>query len=252
MAWDPDHYLRFADHRTRPGLELLTRLPDVEARRIVDLGAGTGHLTARLAERWPAATVTGVEASAEMIGRAAAEHPTLSWEAADIAAWEPAEPVDVIFSNAALHWLDDHDQLFARLRSHLAPGGVLAVQMPDNWKEPTHRVPADILDDGSWSEEARESLLRDRLAAPGDYRAWLQPATVDLWRTTYYQVLQGEDPVWNWVTGSVLGPVLAALDGDDLDRFTARCRRRYQEAYPANSDGETILAFSRLFIIAST
>lgn len=250
MSWDPDRYLRFADHRTRPGLELLARIPDVAPRTIVDLGSGTGHLGARLAERWPEAIVAGIDSSPEMVGRARLEHPGIEWAVADIATWRPAEPVDLIFSNAALHWLDDHPALFARLRSHLAPRGVLALQMPDNWDAPTHRIPAEVLDEGGWPEPARAALLRDRLSQPAAYAEWVQPASVDLWRTTYYQRLTGDEPVWTWVTGSVLRPVLDALDGTDRERFAAACRARYAEAYPEGPDGVTTLPFSRFFLVA--
>jgi trans-aconitate 2-methyltransferase len=250
VPWDPDRYLRFADHRARPGLELMARIPDIDARAIVDLGSGTGQLAARLAERWPAASVRGVDSSAEMVERARVDHPAIDWTVGDIAAWQPSEPVDLLFSNAALHWLDGHDTLFRRLRSFLAPGGVLAVQMPDNWAAPTHRIPAGVLDEGQWPAAAREALLRDRLADPGDYASWLAPAGVDLWRTTYYQRLTGDDPVWTWVTGSVLGPVLAALDEPDRERFGGVCRARYRLAYPAGPDGVTTLPFSRLFLVA--
>ncbi len=250
MAWDPAQYLQFADHRTRPGLELLARLPDNDPKRIVDLGAGTGHLTALLGERWPGAEVVGVDSSHEMLAEARADHPDLVWQQGDIATWASDEPVDLIFSNAALHWLDDHQTLFTHLRSQLAEGGVLAVQMPDNWSAPTHRIPAKILDEGIWSEEVRQSLMRDRLSEVGAYRRWLEPATIDQWRTTYYQALEGPDPVWNWVIGSVLGPVLATLKEDGRDRFIEQAKTDYRLAYTADADGITILPFSRLFMIA--
>lgn len=248
--WDPAHYLRFADHRTRPGLELIARIPDADVASIVDLGCGTGHLTAMLAERFPEARVLGVDASEEMIEVARADHPDIDWVVADLSTWAPDVPVDVVYSNATLHWLDDHASLFPRIRSWVAVGGTLAVQMPDNWRAPTHVVPARVLDDGSWPEEARSALMRDRLAAPGDYRRWLQPAEVDLWRTTYHQTLVGADPVWAWVTGSVVRPVLAALAPADRVRFETECRARYREAYPEEPDGTTLLPFSRLFMVA--
>ena len=248
--WDPDHYLRFADHRTRPGVELLARIPDLAARSIVDLGAGTGHLTALLAQRWPEATVTGVDGSPAMVERARTEHPGLAWVAADLASWEPDGPLDVIYSNAALHWLDDHASLFPRLRSWLAPGAVLAVQMPDNWAAPTHRVPVEVLDDGTWPEAASQALIRDRLSSPDDYARWLGPADLDLWRTTYYQRLSGDDPVWQWVTGSLLGPVLDALEADQQVRFATALQPRYRQAYPPDANGITTLPFSRLFLVA--
>jgi trans-aconitate 2-methyltransferase len=249
MPWDPDRYLRFADHRARPGLELITRMPDVAASTVVDLGCGTGNLTAVLAERWPDAHVVGIDSSSEMIERARTDHPDIEWRVADVNTWLPEGPVDVIYSNATLHWMGDHDSLFGRLRSHVAAGGVIAVQMPDNWNAPTHRVPAIILDEGYWRPEALSALMRDRLSDPGDYVRWLQPADVDMWRTTYYQQLSGEDPVWTWVTGSLLLPVLAAFDDIEAERFSAVCRRRYREAYPQDAAGMTLMPFSRLFFV---
>jgi trans-aconitate 2-methyltransferase len=234
----------------RPGIELIARIPDVDPRRVVDLGCGTGSLTALLADRWPDASVIGIDSSEEMVARARDDHPDLDVRLGDIATWLPDGPVDIIYSNAALHWLDDHGRLFPRLRSHLAPGGVIAVQMPDNWSEPTHRIPATLLDEGYWRVEAQRALIRDRIAQPVDYRRWMDPASVDMWRTTYFQELEGEDPVWEWVTGSLLRPVLDAFDQVEADRFSAVCRRRYREAYRQQPDGVTVVPFSRFFIIA--
>lgn len=250
MPWDPDCYLRFADHRTRPGVELLARIPDMAARRIVDLGCGTGNLTSLLAQRWPEADITGIDSSEEMIERARRDHPSTTWRHGDIETWEPDSPLDLIFSNAALHWVDDHQTLFRRLRSMPADDGVLAVQMPDNWHAPTHRVPANVLDSGEWPEGARAALMRDRLSRPDLYARWVQPSAVDMWRTTYYQHLSGDDPVWTWVTGSLLRPVLANLDAADRERLAQHCRDLYREAYPAGAGGTTTLPFSRLFVIA--
>jgi trans-aconitate 2-methyltransferase len=249
VTWDPDRYERFADHRARPGVELISRIPDVDASTIVDLGCGTGHLTALLAALWQDATVVGVDSSQEMIERARGDRPGIEWHLADIASWEPDGPVDVLFSNATLHWLDDHHELFPRLRSWIAPGGVMAVQMPDNWAEPTHTIPAEILDDGSWPDRARDALLRDRLSSPAEYLRWMGEGSVDVWRTTYFHQLEGEDPVWTWVTGSVLRPVLAALDEGERDRFSEVCKERYRMAYPASGEGLTLLPFSRLFLV---
>lgn len=248
--WDPAHYLLFADHRMRPGLELIGRIPAISPASVVDLGCGTGNLTAVLADRWPDASVIGIDSSPEMIAKASGDHPNMSWAVADVAEWEPSGPVDVLYSNATLHWLGGHQPLFERLRSMVSSGGYIAVQMPDNWDAPTHRVPADILDSGSWPEEAGAALMRDRLAMPQEYIDWLQPAEVDIWRTTYYQRLDGVDAVWNWVTGSLLRPVLRALGGADKERFAQTCKDAYRRAYPASGDGTTMVPFSRLFMVA--
>lgn len=250
MAWDPDRYLQFADHRMRPGSELILRIPDIEPALVVDLGSGTGNLTAMLAARWPEALVLGVDSSEEMLGRARGDVPGVDWQLADIASWVPPGPVDLLFSNATLHWLDGHASLFRRLRTYLAPGGVMAVQMPDNWDAPTHRIPAEILDEPGWPDHARSVLMRRRLSRPSAYIDWVQPATVDVWRTTYYQRLTGDQPVWRWVTGSVLRPVLETLDGSQRDHFEHLCRAAYDDAYPMGADGMTTLPFSRLFIVA--
>ena len=94
--------------------------------------------------------------------------------------------------------------------------------------------------------------MRDRLSAPSAYRRWVAPADVDIWRTTYFQELRGDGPVWTWVTGSVLRPVLAALDEHERSRFEAICRSRYAGAYPPDDDGVTTVPFSRLFMVART
>lgn len=185
-----------------------------------------------------------------MIERARTDHPHMRWSIGDIETWDPRRPVDLIDANAALHWLDDHAEVFPRLRSFLTGGGVLAVQMPDNWRAATHRMPAEVLNGPDWPDDVRSELPTDRLAAPEDYIEWLQPAQIDAWRTTYFHQLTGDDPVWTWVTGSVLRPVLAGLALTDRDRFSEECRQRYREAYPRAADGTVTLPFSRLFIVA--
>ncbi|MCH8237725.1 MAG: methyltransferase domain-containing protein, partial [Proteobacteria bacterium] len=137
-AWNPGQYLKFAGHRLRPAVDLLARIDIDSPETVFDLGCGPGNVTALLAERWPEAHITGVDGSAPMLARAGAEHPGISWLEADLAAWEPEKPADLLFSNAALHWLDGHGSLFPRLMGHLNPGGVLAAQMPGNFAQPSH------------------------------------------------------------------------------------------------------------------
>ena len=157
---------------------------------------------------------------------------------------------DLIFSNAALHWVDGHEGLFRRLRSFLAVDGVLAVQMPDNWAAPTHRIPANVLDGGDWPDEARTALMRDRLSSPDLYSRWLQPATVDMWRTTYFQELSGDDPVWSGSRVPSSAPSWPNSTPRAESVFAQHCKALYREAYPPDSDGTTTLRFSRLFVIA--
>lgn len=253
MTWDPRRYLRFTDHRLRPGVELLARIDLEDPTTVVDLGCGPGNLTRLITERWPAAAVTGIDSSESMLARASQDQPGVDWVSADLTEWSPSGPVDVLFSNAALHWVGDHATVFPRLASWVAPGGVLAVQMPDNWKEPTHTIPAQILDSGAWPAVAVEALVRNPVHSPAFYRNLLrdQSVTIDIWVTTYHQVLASDNPIFEWVEGTVLSPVLTELDQDERREFRRQCTDAYERAYPHEPDGRVVLPFRRLFIVAT-
>jgi trans-aconitate 2-methyltransferase len=252
MAWDPAQYLKFADHRLRPAIELLNRI-DMEApAEVYDLGAGAGNATRLLKARWPLARITGVDASEAMLARATAEAPEIVWQRADLATWRPPRPADVIYSNAALHWLPDHDRLFPALLSALAPGGVLAVQMPRNFSAPSHTAIAEAARSGPWRPKIEPLLRPPPVAEPAFYFDLLAPraAAVEIWETEYLHVLEGDDPVKEWTKGTWLGPLLDALDEPERSRFEARYAELVARAYPRRPDGRTLFPFRRLFIVA--
>jgi len=231
MPWDPGQYLKFAGPRLRPAIDLLQRV-DVEAPKLVyDLGAGAGNVTRLIVARWPQARIVGVDGSAEMLAKAAAENPQIEWQQADLANWRPERPADVIYSNAALHWLDGHERLFSALFGALAPNGVLAVQIPRNFG-------------------ARSHTLITEAARSGPWRQRLEPL-LDMWETEYLQVLEGENPVKEWTKGTWLSPLLAALDEPERSKFEAAYAERVAAAYPPRGDGKTLFPFRRLFMIAT-
>jgi trans-aconitate 2-methyltransferase len=252
MRWDPGLYEGFADHRLRPALDLMGAIPDIAAASIHDLGCGPGAATRLLARRWPAAAVTGVDSSAEMIARANAEPGTIRWQQADIAAWRPEAPADLIFSNATLHWLDDHAGLFPRLFASVTPGGVLAVQMPRNHAAPTHTAIADLAAEPRWAERLGRLLRPNPVAPPEAYYDLLAPAAeaVDVWETEYLHVLEGEDPVVRWVSATALAPLLQALPPAEAEEFRAEYAARMRAAYPRRADGTTLMPYRRLFMVA--
>jgi trans-aconitate 2-methyltransferase len=253
MPWDPGQYLKFAGPRLRPAIDLLQRV-DVEAPKLVyDLGAGAGNVTRLIAARWPQARIVGVDGSAEMLAKAAAENPQIEWQQADLATWRPPQPADVIYSNAALHWLDGHERLFHALFAGVAPNGVLAVQIPRNFGAPSHTLITEAARSGPW-RQLLEPLLRPApVAEPEFYYDLLaaRAASLDMWETEYLQVLEGENPVKEWTKGTWLSPLLAALDEPDRSKFEAAYAERVAAAYPPRGDGKTLFPFRRLFMIAT-
>jgi len=255
-AWDPVGYLRFAGERARPFAELVARIDADAPATVVDLGCGEGSTTAGLTRRWPGARITGVDSSPEMLAAAArsAVPGHLEFVQGDVREWSPPGPVDVVVSNAVLHWVPGHDRLLVRWAGWLPPGGRLAVQVPGNFRAPTHALLADLCRSPRWADRVAEAAPRpDAVLDPADYSDVLAGAglAADVWETTYLHVLTGPDPVLAWVRSTVLRPVLARLPEDDVVPFTDAYAAALREAYPARGDGTTLLPFRRVFAVGS-
>ncbi len=247
--WDPDRYLLYTDERNRPFLDLLARVGADAPRRVVDLGCGPATLTALLAQRWPGAEVLGVDASPEMVA-AAGEVPGVRVELGDLRQWRPADPVDVLVSNATLQWVPGHLELLPQLVAAVAPGGWFALQVPGNFDAPSHVLRRELAAEprfAPWTtgvavpEAADPEVYLERLSALG--------CRVDAWETTYLHVLQGADPVFAWVSGTGARPTLQALPDGLREDFEAVFRKRLRAAYPAGPHG-TVLPFRRVFAVA--
>jgi len=253
-AWDPATYLRYAGERARPFTDLLTAVRHASPAVVVDLGCGEGALTASLASRWPDARITGIDSSAEMLeaARAHAVPGRVSFAPGDVRDWRPDGPVDVLVSNAVLHWVPEHADLLRRWAGELAPGGELAVQVPGNFRAPTHALLTELCRSPRWS--ARVAALGprpDAVLEPSGYLDVLTGAGLeaDVWETTYLHVLRGPDPVLAWVRGTVLRPVLAALDENEVEDLTKAYAAALRAAYPERPDGTTVLPFRRVFAV---
>jgi trans-aconitate 2-methyltransferase len=252
MAWNPKQYLKFGAERLRPAQDLLARVTLEAPRHIVDLGCGTGTVTALLAARWPEAQIVGVDNSQPMLERARAALPDVTWELDDLAKWTAAAPVDLLISNAALHWLDDHATLFPRLLSHLGPGGVLAVQMPAQHDAPSHQIGYDLAESTRWRDRLQGLVRRRPILEPHEYYSLLKPqvSSLDLWFAEYVQALTGDNPVAEFTKGSFMGAWLSALSVDEARDFEANYRRQIAAAYPICGDGATLFPFRRFFLVA--
>jgi trans-aconitate 2-methyltransferase len=253
MTWDPQQYARFAGHRLRPALDLITRISIEHPQTVVDLGCGTGNVTRMLRSRWPEASITGVDGSPQMLAEARKVVTDIVWEQSDVAAWNPPGKFDLVFSNAALHWLDDHSVLFARISGRVAPGGVLAVQMPRNFGAASHTLIHELACRPTWHDALGGLLRAQPVLAPAAYYDLLAPRvrSLDIWETEYLQILEGENPVAEWTKGTWLAPFLDALAPGQRVAFEAEYRRLVAQAYPREADGKTLFPFRRLFIVAT-
>nr|WP_254926013.1 trans-aconitate 2-methyltransferase [Bordetella genomosp. 11] len=253
--WSSRQYLIFENERTRPVRDLLAAVPVAEAREVIDLGCGPGNSTEVLAQRFPTANVSGLDSSSDMIAAARKRMPQVNFEVADIHTWKAPTAYDVILSNAVFQWVPGHETVFPALVAKLAQGGSLAIQMPDTMEEPPHRMMRELAADGPWSGKLKDvSQARTALHPAQWYYELLQPhcSRVDIWRTTYYHVLQdGPSAIVEWFKGSALRPFLDPLDEAEKQAYLARYTEMIEKTHRPVADGSVLLPFPRLFMVAT-
>jgi trans-aconitate 2-methyltransferase len=250
MRWDPAQYGRFANERNRAFLDLTAHIETGAPRHVVDVGCGPGNLTGLLAQRWPQAFVEGIDSSPEMIA-AAADVSGVSFSLGDAGEWQPTGDVDVVVSNATLQWVPRHQELMGQWASALPSGGWLAVQVPGNFDSPSHALMRSLADTERWAPELRNVVHhRDSVGTPSSYAKVLLDAgmAADVWETTYMHVLQGDDPVLEWVRGTGLRPLLTELSPHDADEFCTQFAAKLRQAYPPGPYG-TLFPFRRVFAV---
>ena len=245
--WNPSLYLQYASERTRPAAELLSRVALENARTVVDLGCGPGNSTTLLHQRWPSARIIGVDSSPNMLNEARKALPDCHFVEANISKFRPEQSFDLLYANASLQWVPDHYELFPQLVSLLNYNGVLAVQMPDNWQEPTHVLMREVAYEQGYPDRGRTPLpgvhaYYDILTEAG--------CDVDIWRTTYYHIMESHQSIIDWVSSTGLRPWLQELSESEQRNYLARYHVLLQEQYPLQENGNILLAFPRLFIVA--
>ena len=250
--WDAGHYLRFADARTLPAIDLLSRIELEAPRSVVDLGCGPGNSTGLLKQRWPGASVTGLDSSTNLLDAALRDYPNIAFVTGDIATWTADEAPDVVFANASLQWVGDHERLIPHLFDQAAPGGIFAVQMPRNHDFATHALMRQVAANGEWRDRLAGARDPSPVKAPEFYYDLLAPrsAAFTIWETNYIQVMDGVEAIIAWLHGTGLRPFLARLTEAERSVFLERYAALLKEAYPAQADGKILLPYPRLFFIA--
>lgn len=254
-AWDDAQYKKFIDARTRPAAELLARVHvpiDAAAKaRVIDLGCGPGNSTELLVQRFPNAQIIGVDSSEQMLKSARSALPQLEFVLADVSTFEPPQPVDVLFANALFQWVPDHERVFPRLLGMLRPGGWLAIQMPNNFDEPTHRLMREVI--LRYLPDLSSVKRHPQISSSEQYYDLLAPRTnhIDIWQTRYDQVMPDAAAIVEWVKGTGLRPFLEALPPNDQAAFLRDYEQEVAKAYPKRVDGKLLFPFPRLFIVCS-
>ena len=250
--WSPASYTQFRGLRLRPAVDLLAAVGPLPKGKIVDLGCGPGTAGAALSSRFSDRKIIGVDASPAMLTEAAATGAYHRCDLADAWTWEPGKPPAMIFSNAVLQWVENHTELFSRFAGMLAPGGVLAVQMPRQHGAPSHR----------FLREFAAEMFPDRfdftgwkapVAAMPEYARLLEPlGEADLWETDYLQRLDrvsSGHPVRQFTQATAMRPFLAELTTEEAHAFIERYDAALAAAYPAEADGSVLFPFRRLFFV---
>jgi trans-aconitate 2-methyltransferase len=254
-GWDANLYLKFAGQRGRPAADLVAQIALENPRRIIDLGCGTGTSTEQVRQRWPNADLTGVDYSPDMLAQARANHPDWKWVESTVEDWAPRDQFDLIFSNACLHWIGDHASLFRRLFGYVAPGGALAVQMPNSYHLPAHTVMHDVAADpqAPWARVLAGVTETYSVQPMAFYYETLHKlaSSLNIWQTEYLQIVDGPEAVLDWVTSTSMRRFTERLPNEEQrQEFRRRCLERYRQAYPANDQGKTLFPYFRLFVIA--
>lgn len=249
--WSPATYMKFEGERTRAARDLLVGVPLGDARKVVDVGCGPGNSTELLVARYPQADVVGFDNSPAMLSEAAKRLPGVRFEAADAATWRPTPDVDLVYANATYQWIPNHFEVLPQVLSALGTGAVLAVQMPDNIAEPTHRLMRETAAALGWAERLA-AAGHQPLPPPRAYYDALSPyaVRVDIWRTAYQHVLAGAAAIVEFIRSTGLRPYLDPLSELEREAFVADFTARIAAAYPPLADGRVLLQFPRLFLVA--
>jgi trans-aconitate 2-methyltransferase len=253
LNWNPEQYLKFENERTQASIDLTARIALAKPETVIDIGCGPGNSTRILLNRWPKARLTGLDNSVEMIRKAKAELPDVEWIVGDASAFAFSDKYDLVFSNAALQWMQNHETLLPGLYAAVKPGGALAVQVPADQDSAVRRSLLSVSSRPGWSRYTSgcEGMINYRSAEYYyDIVAGLSNR-FDIWETIYYHILGSPRGVMEWYKGTAMRPFLESLPDEEAKRefeeeVFAGCRNYYR----VRGDGKVLYPFKRIFFTA--
>jgi trans-aconitate 2-methyltransferase len=251
--WKPGLYLKFAKERTQPSIDLVARINLAAPRNIIDIGCGPGNSTRILASRWPESKILGVDNSPAMIQKAKTDFPALDWAEMDANNLPLKEKYDIVFSNATIQWLPDHEKLLPNLWATVNDGGCLAVQIPLHHQMPISAIVEKVAASGAWANTLKNSydhftfheveFYYDALALLSD--------NFSLWETDYYHVMNAPAEIVEMMRATGMKPYLDKLNSEsEKNEFEKKVLEAVTAGYPAQTNGKVLFPFYRLFFIA--
>ena len=252
--WNPQQYLKFKSERTQPSIDLVARIMISNPETVIDIGCGPGNSTQIIHRRWSNADIVGLDSSQKMIEKAREDYPSQKWMVGDASDLDTNQKYDIVFSNATLQWIPDHDVLIPRLFNTVNKDGVLAVQVPANNESPIHKALLSVARSRKWKEYTSgcEKLLTYHNV---DYYYNILVSLTenfDIWETTYYHVLESHKTLLEWYSSTGMKPFLERLPDDEArTEFEKEILMQCKSFYPVQTDGKILYPFKRLFFTAN-
>lgn len=251
--WKPDLYMQFKSERTQPSIDLVSKLNIIDPKNIIDIGCGPGNSTQILANRWPNSNIIGIDRSESMIEKAKHDFPNQKWELANASEYTSSRKFDIIFSNAVIQWIPNHEKLFKKFYNMLSQSGVVAIQIPQFWDMSLGKIIDDASKLPRWEEKISEISNLLTMQSYSFYYDILSNLfnSIEIWETDYIHIMEGHLSILNMIRSTGLKPYNDKLELDsDIKEFEAVVLSQIKRAYPIQKNGKVLLPFKRLFITA--
>jgi trans-aconitate 2-methyltransferase len=250
--WNPDLYLKYGNERTQPSIDLIGKINiSFQPKSILDVGCGPGNSSQALLQRWPDAVLTGIDNSVNMIEKAKTTYPDNTWIVADASKYTSNTIYDIVFSNATIQWIPDHEKLFKRLFNLINNQGVLAIQVPRFNEMAVSKVIQKVAGRAKWKEPTKGC---GDLLTHHDYKYYYDLISkdyksVEFWQTDYIHILESQYAIIEWIRSTAIRPYLDCLKDEEKPLFEKELLAEIKNDYPIQKSGKVFFPFKRLFMI---